>query len=268
MHALRCFATLAGLLVLTACHASQPLKAPAPVANLSPEELARKYFIAELGRVFQRDGNAANTEKLSGSFNLTFRLDAANHLLACSAGPSPAGEKLGYLYNQQLQQQLASLCWTVVMPELPASMANDSGRTDLVAPLIFHPLGEGSAEWEERQRRRRTTYAQQGFFWQHALATETLDSIGIARFRVLANGQGQVQGCEAVIDPHPLRRRAFVQDNALVERLNQRCKQLDLRAMPGFAVDNQGIARVFVAVEYTPWKNGVPKWESAPVKTP
>lgn len=268
MHALRRFATLAGLLALTACQAGQAFQAPAAEAKLSPEELDRKHYTRVLNGVFQRAGNAANTGKLSGSFNLRFTLDADNRLLACSAGPSPVGDNLGYPYNLQLQLQLASLCWTSVMPELPPSMASKSGRTDLVAPLIFHPYGEVSAEVEAQRLLRHTKYAQQVFFWQQILATEPLSSIGIARFRLIANAQGQVQSCDAVIDPHPLRRRAFVQDNALVERLNQRCKQLDLRGMPGFAVDNQGIARALVVVEYTPWKNGVPPSAAEPVKTP
>ncbi|MGY4534325.1 hypothetical protein ACVW0Y_003464 [Pseudomonas sp. TE3786] len=247
---------LAGLLALGACQ-SRPV--PPPAAELSPEQQRRVQFTHDAQNAIWRRAFVSNVASLQGSLQMVFSIDKNARVVACEIEPYSAAAPGTPPYNAILAAHMQSVCWSTVLPELPVEAGHSEEVTKLLAPLIFPAQDRAS---EERRARMRPLQARSQFFWERTLASETLDSIGVARFELRADAQGVVQSCEVVIDPHPLRRREFKQDNALVQRLSERCLHLDLRQMPYFQVGKDGIASGQVSVEYTPWRNGpltVPK---------
>ena len=52
------------------------------------------------------------------------------------------------------------------------------------------------------------------------------------------------------------RPESFKPDNQLRNRATQLCEQLDLRQMPGFALEQGKVPPIHASVFYTPWKGG------------
>ncbi|CAI8756234.1 hypothetical protein [Pseudomonas zeae] len=78
----------------------------------------------------------------------------------------------------------------------------------------------------------------------------------MVRLNVISNAQGEVRECQVELKPSLYRIQDFKVDSAFEQRLSARCKQLDLRKMPGFAIDAQGLVIRQVSVEYSPWLKG------------
>ncbi|WIE48320.1 hypothetical protein [Pseudomonas sp. GM17] len=244
---------LASLLSLAGC---QTPKSTAPALQTTAEASLQqnaRAFSDQFRALMVRNAFAANSQALVGTVDLVVKIDRQNELRSCEIQPN------AHLAPVPALESLArQVCWDSLFPKVPVEMYGTEEEMVIVAPLVFPPLDEPESE---RQWRARTVqaYAQSRFFWTQALGKQPVDSIGKAHVRFVANAQGQVQECLVNLDPVAERRDAFKLDSNLQARLTAQCKQLNLRQMPGFKVDDKGLARGSVLVEYAPWKGG-PKY--------
>ncbi|OLF53289.1 hypothetical protein [Pseudomonas chlororaphis] len=240
---------LASLLSLAGCQTPKSVApAPAPKAEETSTQQRAQAFGRQFSAVLVRNAVAANSQALEGTVDLVAKIDRQNRLVACEIRPNAQASAAPAL--ESLARQV---CWDSVFPEVPAEMYGPEKVQVIVAPLVFPALDES-----ERQSRARAVeaYERSRFFWAQGLGKERFDSIGRAHLRFVADAQGQVQECLVNLNPVEERWSAFKPDSALQARLTAQCKQINLRQMPGFALDETGLAHGSVMVEYAPWKGG------------
>lgn len=241
-----------GTLLLGGC---QTPPAPTAVAKKTPEQLATERFTAKFQQTLLKGALGRNDTFASGTFALSVTVNDKNEVIDCTTermknNPSEIP------YSEGLAQKMISLCWTSVLPDVPEYMFGANFQQTIVAPLVFGPS-------DGEQVNSYSAFVQvakrDNFFWTHLFSGHPIDSIGIARIRALGTAQGEVQECEVTLEPHPLRRRDFKQDNVLLDRLTDECKTLDISKVIGFSVDKNGVGHAGGNVEYTPWKDGLKK---------
>ncbi|HKS11805.1 MAG TPA: hypothetical protein VJS90_02085 [Pseudomonas sp.] len=255
----RALPLLSGLLALSmlpGCQTNNPASTP-DAETRAAQAQAKTTFVRQFQQVLIHDLAAANRDGLSGSLSLMVTLDRQNRPVACEVQrtrPSllknlPQGQSA--FYPQALSDLVVEQCWKGIYPRVPAHMIGDDKTIDVLAPLFVLPQGpEGmSAGW-------RTDNARRDFFWQQLMREQPVDSIGVASVIYRGDAQGKVLDCVANLHPNPLRPDAYKVNGTLQETLSTRCKALDLRAMPGFEPDAQGMVLGSVLVEYAPWKVG------------
>lgn len=242
--------------LITGCQV-KPAGSAAPVAGLSTEQLEaqrQQRFVYGMQKAFREGVIGANQQQLTGEVKLELVINRKNELLRCEvlgapqAADAQAASKLGALAKD--------VCWSLVFPEVPPEELDDEGIVEVRAPLILPPMPEDQRQYVEGRQR---LYAQSRFFWDRTLANQPPDSIGVATFHYRANAQGKVQECLVSLGGKRERLNDFKFDNDLQNRLTQLCKQLDLSDMPGFVVDEKGVATGLVSFDYTPWRGGPKK---------
>lgn len=248
--------TLASL-VLTGCQTTSHSD------TLTPEQakanaLQRQRFEALMSNVLRKAAGRNNTQDLSGSFNLVMRVDRDNQVVGCGTQPNKKLDPKLYPYNPTLAAQLRSICWTQVLPPVPASLFNsEENVVKVVAPVVVYPLGGLNAEQRNMRNAILQRTEQNDFLYARLIAPQPVDSIGVATLVLMSDSSGQVKECAASLGPHSLRPQAFKQDDALLGGLISRCKQLNVSAMPGFVANANGMTSIVNRIEYTPWKAGL-----------
>ena len=225
---------------------------------------ARSLFEARLSYALKQAADPANTQGLSGGFNLLLTVNDKNEVIGCDTQPTKWVAPQHFPYNPRLAKQLMPICWTTVLPEIPGFFFDKNNPTQqVVAPVLVHPLFGMTAQNTALRAAKLEVQAQNDFMFKHLLANQPVDSIGIATLLLMTDSTGRVQECAANLSPHPWRPEAFKQNAPWLGDLIKQCKQLNLNAMPGFSANPQGLTSVVKQVEYTPWKAGL---KTTPVK--
>ena len=219
---------------------------------------ARALFEARFSYALKQAADLANTQGLSGGFNLVLTVNDKNEVVGCDTQPNKWVVPQHFPYNPRLAKQLTPICWTTVLPPMPAFFFDENSTTQqIVAPVLVYPLFGMTAENTALRAAKLQAHAQNDFMFKHLLATLPIDSIGIATLVLMTDNTGHVQECAANLSPHPLRPAAFKQDAPWLGALIRQCKQLNLNAMPGFSANPQSLTSVVKQIEYTPWKAGL-----------
>ena len=243
---------LIALAALAGCQSKPPrFTDPAQTQRL-------EQFKADFQTVLQHNLGIANQQGLIGAVKLKVTLNTEGQPTHCEAVP------VNFKYADRLKAPYQSVsssravmalveheCWNMLYPKVPTELFSDKGEVKLVAPLALMPASPLAAE---HRTAGLTRNAQREFFSQQVVGKVPTDSIGVASFRFKAGSRGDVEGCLVNLYPAPARPDAFKLDTGLQERLGAECKALDLRKMPGFVLDEEGVAQGYVTVEYTPWK--------------
>lgn len=268
---IRSFTFAFSVLLLAGCQSGghDSYRSPKPTAAQEKDQaLQRDVYEKLISRVLAREGDLANTQGRDGSFNLMLTLDDKNRIIGCGTLPNKKVDARVYPYNRKLAEDLRSICWTAVFPELPSSLIDPETKTArVVAPVLVYPLVALSPDTRARREAALHDKAQNDFLFTQLLAPLPIDSIGVATLMMMTDSTGQVRECAASLDPHSLRPSEFRQDDALLAGLVQRCKQLDMSTMPGFVANTQGMTSAFHRVEYTPWKAGLKPAQSQSCST-
>lgn len=229
-------------------------------AALESQPPTNERFMREMQYALAQSIASASTGKQVGVVSLKVILDRNAAPIACKARrPLPSAELLlpsdvSRSNFQALASMVEAQCWKTVYPIAPEAMYGERGYLEVVAPLAVHLpaalYAPGAEQWQYNAKR--------AYFWQHLFGDESLTSVGKATVYYQTDAQGKVTGCLVQMAEHPLRTGDFRLDGALQSRLAQRCMAMDLRPMPGFAADVQGIARGSVRLDYAPWLSARP----------
>ncbi|MEN5238223.1 hypothetical protein ABE459_12100 [Pseudomonas sp. TWI923] len=217
---------------------------------------AETRFTRQMLDILQNDMLLANQQDLVGAVLLEVTLERDGRPSACRARLAPQKytsrmpADAVWATEQALTALVIDQCRKSLFPIPPRTMRDHTGQLQVVAPIIFMPA-EGSFAVREylRQSAPRQAYA-----WQHLMAGETVTGTGNAFFWFEGDASGKVTRCLVELTPDRFAPSRFKPDNPLRRRLHARCMALDLRRMPGFALDSQGVNRGHVELEYAPWK--------------
>lgn len=245
------------LMALAGCQTQEPSADKVAAADAAVEESKNPQFIQSFSGVLIRSALAANRQGLTGAIDMKMTVNRQNQVIRCETRTKSQYSPLRTLSNPRLVTLVKEICWNAVFPEVSSKVfTSDADEQTIIAPLVFPGLAMLSTEGLTYRNQLVSQYEQSMFLWERTLAKQKVEGIGVASFYYVANAQGQVQECLVNLDRHPYRPQAFKPDSALQQHLSNQCKQLDLRQMPGFAVNGQGRAEGYVSVEYTPWKGG------------
>lgn len=239
---------VAASILLAAC------STPAPPPEIkTPDQLAREHFVRASMTALVPIGREANREWQTGSLEVLYTLDRKNQMLSCKARPVSNPKNSGGLpFSLQLAERMNGLCWQTILPPIPPQLLDPEPTTDLIAPLLFDEQ-EVSAD---NQAMWAAIHQRNAYFWRHLFADRPVDSIGIASFIGTLDESRNVLSCEAIIEPHPLRRRDFKQDNSLLDHLEQACAALrNVPLVPGQKPNAQGQYVFIVNLDYSPWRH-------------
>lgn len=239
---------LVACLSLAACSTPKP-----PAAPKSADEIANAQFIGLAVQAVYPVGREANPGWRQASLAVHYRIDRQNRIVDCKTRPiSNPVVADGLPFAPRIAERMNRLCWQTVLPPMPTKLMGDGPITELVAPLLFPEIDE----YPQDQAQETAEYALAAFFWQHLFANRTLDSIGRARLIGILDEQRNVGACEVIIEPHPMRRREFKQDNALLDHLSQACAHLDgVPLLPRQPRNAQGQYVFIVNLDYSPWRH-------------
>ncbi|MCV4271246.1 hypothetical protein OH710_01205 [Pseudomonas capsici] len=239
-------AGLVGLLFIAGCQSQ--------TGSRSPEELKRlEAFSTDFRNALATNAWLASPELLDGDVRLRVKINRRNEVVFCETEPY-SQTALSSVYPR-LSALVKDVCWNTLFPVVPSELYDPDGTADIIAPLVFSS-GQDTEELRLKRMGRTIRYAQSRFFWEQTLRKQPPSSIGYADFRYVANAQGEVQGCLVNLRASRQRPEAFELDGDLQARLSAQCKQMNLRQLPGFMVNPQGMAEGIVRVEYMPWKGG------------
>lgn len=235
-----------------ACQSRQvatPATAPVPAAAAVPtpaeiNKQRRDAFVTRFSSSISTKALEANGEGLFGTVRLVIKINRNNEVFSCETQPTA---------NTRLAETSKTACWSAVYPPVLPDLLDKDGNVEIVAPLIYVLMNDAQ---RLSMQPRFQQYAQGRYFAERTLLKAPPNSIGVITFQYLANKEGKVQACVVNLDRHPERPDAFKYDNALQSRLSEQCKHLDLAQMPGFSVDETGLARGTVSFDYTPWMAG------------
>lgn len=217
---------------------------------------AEAQFTRQMLDILQNDLQLANQQDLVGAVLLDVTLERNGRPSACRARLAPQKytsrmpADAVWSPEQALTALVTDQCRKSLFPIPPKAMRNHQGQLQVVAPIRFMP-SEGSSAVREYLRQR---VPRQAFAWQHLMAGETVIGTGYAFFWFEGDANGKVTRCLVELTPDRFAPSRFKPDNLLKQRLHARCMALDLRRMPGFALDSQGANRGHVELEYAPWK--------------
>ncbi|VEF11522.1 Uncharacterised protein [Pseudomonas fluorescens] len=224
----------------------------APMYLMSAEikRMELRSYVRMLRSSLARSIFKANSKGLAGSAKLRMKLDRQGNVLLCEAQADAPGQS-------DLSKLLTDVCWSSVWSALPENMQNPlDGTVEIVAPFVV----SGGTPTEADGLKDQTRESQSRFFWDNVLAGKSTHGFGRVRFKLTATANGQVDSCDVTLEQKAARPDEFHPDPALQKTFTQQCLQLDLRKMPGFGVDENGIARRTVYVDYLPWKYHVGKY--------
>lgn len=245
---------LAGLL-LALCGCQSDLPGPLLSEDEQQRQLETQFYANAVQQVLYRESLRANAEQLTGSVELVMRFNRQNQVIDCAAQSSPLPDARAYPYHPKLGEMLKSICWNTVFPVAPAAAFEPDGVLEVKGTLMFPRLTLEDEQLKEFEF-NAGEYAKGHFFWTHTLAPLSVDSVGVASFEVKADPQGRVQECWVNLRAVRYRPESFKPDNQLRNRATQLCEQLDLRQMPGFALEQGQVPPIHASVFYTPWKGG------------
>lgn len=242
-------AAMAGLLAIAGCQS--------PTKDTSTPEQIKKFEEFSIGFRVALSSNArvASSELLDGNVKLRVKINRRNEVTFCETQPYSQDTSSPQPVDPRLSALVNDVCWSTLFPLVPTELFDTDGTADIMAPLVFSS-DQDTEELRLKRMGRVTRYAQSRFFWEQTLRNQPASSIGYADFRYVANAQGQVQGCLVNLRASRQRPDAFKLDGDLQSRLSAQCKQMNLRQLPGFTVNPQGVAEGIVRVEYMPWKGG------------
>ena len=251
-----CFAL--AMLMLAGCQSTAPVS-PLTAQQKLDRQKATSMFKTRFSHILKRAGDLANTQGRNGAFNLVVTINDKNEVVRCETQSNTYIPVPALAYNSRLARDLASICWTAVLPTVPDFLFDPEEKSlRIVAPVMVLPLTDLSPDAQKSREAKLLEKAQNNALFDHLLAPLPIDSIGIATLVVMSDSAGRVQECAASLDPHGLRPQNFKQDDALLGGLIKRCKQLDMTTLPGFKPNAQGMSSLVVQMEYTPWKAGLP----------
>lgn len=245
---------IAGMACAVMACQSRQVASPAPAitpAAPSPQDIKKQQFNAFVARFQSSIANKAlqaNSQGLTGEVRLLIKINRDNEVFSCEAQATGLATA-----NAPLADISRKACWSAVFPIVPADRLDKEGNVEVVAPLIYLPINEVRRLSMQHHFQR---YAQGQYFAERTLLKSPPNSIGVVTFEYLANKQGKVEECVVNLQPHRERPEAFKYDNALQSRLTEACKHLDLAQMPGFSVDETGVARGSASLDYSPWMAG------------
>ncbi|MFJ4143661.1 hypothetical protein [Pseudomonas sp. NPDC089734] len=246
-------AAMTALLALAGCQSQTAVKStPEQIKKLEAFSIGFRVALVSNARVI-------SSELLDGNVKLRVKINRRNEVTFCETEPYVLPGSPAVPVDPRLSAIAKEACWNTLFPLVPTDVFDPDGTAEIVAPLIFSGESEAVEGDEELTRRRMirvTRYAQSRFFWEQTLRSQPAASIGYADFQYVANAQGQVQGCLVNLRASQQRPEAFKLDADLQARLIAQCKQMNLKQLPGFSVDPQGVATGRVRVEYMPWKGG------------
>lgn len=240
---------------LIACQSREVTSPATPSAPAvpSPEELKKQQFKAFVTRFQSILGSRAleaNSDGLTGEVRLIIKINRNNEVFSCETQATGLATA-----NSPLAELSKGVCWSAVFPVVLKDRLDKDGNVEVVAPLIYMPMNDARRVWMQP---RFQHYAQGRYFAERTLLKAPPNSIGVVTFEYLANRHGKVEECVVNLERHRERPDAFKYDNALQSRLTEQCKHLDIAQMPGFSVDETGLARGTVTFEYSPWIAGPP----------
>ncbi|MFF7710700.1 hypothetical protein [Pseudomonas sp. NPDC007930] len=240
---LRCIGptlVLAATGLLAGCQAASPV-------HTAPE---RQRLAVALNAALAPWLLAANHTRDSGQFTLALTFDRQGQLLTCKArkdwGVAPT-----------LARAAERACWNAALPEVSASFWGTNKTLTFLAPINFQsaPLTPGRAL--RLGIAQFTPFEQNEYVWAR-LREVQIDGIGVAALYYRANAAGQVQACEVALSRAVGREGDFRDSKPFQRRLQQACLGLNLAAMPGFAVSQDGQAQGVVRLPYSPWRRNAP----------
>jgi hypothetical protein len=219
-------------------------------AGLTPRPVV---FVEQMSATLMRELLLANQAQLSGRVSLAVTLDHRGAPLSCKARsvPDEHGPSGRLVAPPALLELVRQQCQHGVFPRPPQAMLDSRRQVQLVAPLIFpaRPASPGAYSEYLKHQAPRQAYA-----WKQLLGGETPRSVGSAFFWYEGDASGKVNRCLVQLMPGITAPRFFQRDTALAARLQERCLALDLRQLPGFALDHQGVAQGHLQLDYAPWK--------------
>lgn len=239
---------LAVFLSLAACSTPTP-----PAVPKNADELAREQFVRLAVQAVYPVGREANPGWSQASLAVHYSIDRENQIVDCKAGPVSAPKSSGGLpFSPKVAERMNHLCWQTVLPPMPTQLMDEGPTTQLIAPLLFPELAEDAQGYS----RETAFYARNAYFWEQLFANRALDSIGRAHLVGILDEQNNVSACEVILEPHPMRRREFKQDNDLLDHLSQACAHLDdVPSIPRQPLNAEGQQVFAVTLDYSPWRH-------------
>ena len=243
--------TLLPLVLLAGCSSAPPK----PEASTAPE------VMQQFQRTFQtalRQSIASSVEQdLIGATRLRLKVNREGRAVACKAVPATPDISQGAAALQPFTDRAAfdrfveRQCWQTVYPKAPEALYDDKGLIEVVAPVAVVFSTAQPAPWQQQNRQR-------AFFREKLLASEQVDSIGVAIISYQTDATGKATGCLVHLMPSVVRPDDFKLDGDLQSRLTGTCMKLDLSRMPGFALNQQQQAEGMISLQYAPWVVGRP----------
>jgi hypothetical protein len=195
---------------------------------------------------------AANKNWLSGAVMLEVSIARDNSLLGCTATSTSGAPGLVAVAERA--------CWASVFPPMPAEVFDADGKGLIRMPMIF-----GMDPPADPQLRASyegilfPAFSQGQYFWDNGIRAVPTHSVGQVVFHYVADHQGRVLVCNAIIDAVESRPAQFRDNPLLIKRLSAACQAMNLSKMPGFAVAANGLATGSVWMFYAPWRQAAPK---------
>lgn len=242
------------LSVLASCLSLAACTTPAPPAmRQTADQLAQQQFVRLSMEALYGVGREANPEWRLASLEVRFTIDRQNQVVDCQARPVSNPKLADRLpFNAKVAERMNRLCWQTVLPPMPAKLMDEGPTTELIAPLLFPE----KASDPQDHAREAALYARNAYFWQHLFANRPLASIGRARLSGILDEHRNVRACEVAIEPHPMRRHEFKQDQALLDHLSQACVQLgNVPLIPRQSLNVRGLHVFIVNLDYSPWRH-------------
>lgn len=224
--------------------------APAP-----PVETEEQAYTRQMQDSLRKLGLAAADGMLVGSVELILKVDSRGGLVSCQARPLSKPRAESPPFNPGLEKQLSAMCWDVILPPTLLSMLRDDGLATIYAPMIFPSV---SLDQLKAQMPYTERFAQDNYLWHTVFKDEVIDSVGRAFFLITPDAEGQRQTCRVTLWPHPNQPHAFLPNEALRQRLEQRCAALKPHDLPFYPSPEAG-PNYTVEVRYMPWKKNMTK---------
>lgn len=218
-------------------------------------ETEEQRYVWQMQESLRKLGLAAGDGMLVGSVEILLHIDRDGGIERCQARPFSKPRAETPPFNPRLEKQLSAMCWDMVLPPIPSSILGDDEGRAILAPLVF-PVP--SLELLKAQMRYTERFAQDNYLWHAVFKDEAIDSVGRAFFLITPDAEGQRQTCRVTLGPHPNQPYAFHPDEALRQRLEQRCVALKPHDMPFYPSPEAG-PNYTVEVRYMPWKKNMTK---------
>jgi hypothetical protein len=239
---------LIALCCLSACQSPAPGTPPL-------FETEEQRYVWQMQESLRKLGLAAADGMPVGSVQLVLLVESRGGLVSCQARPLSKPIAESPPFNPRLAKQLSAMCWDVILPPTPLSIRPDDGPATIHAPMFFRTV---SLDQLKAQMRYTERFAQDNYLWHTVFKEEAIDAVGRAFFLITPDAEGQRQTCRVTLGPHPNQPYAFHPDEALRQRLEQRCAALKPHDMPFYPSPEAG-PNYTVEVRYMPWKKNMTK---------